>query len=52
MGHTLQGQDAAIITGTLGAIWGAMYLVRGGALAGVVSHALFNSSEVLRVFLK
>ena len=52
MGHTLQGNDAAIITGTLGAIWGAMYLMRGSALAGVVSHALFNSSEVLRAFLK
>ena len=33
MGHTLQGLDAAIITGTLGAIWGAMYLTRGSALA-------------------
>ena len=52
MGHTLQGNDAAIITGALGAIWGAMYLMRGSALAGVVSHALFNSSEVLRAFLK
>jgi membrane protease YdiL (CAAX protease family) len=51
MGHTLQGHDAAIITGILGAIWGAMYLMRGSALAGVVSHALFNSSEVLRAFL-
>jgi len=51
MGHTLQGNDAAIITGALGAIWGAMYLMRGSALAGVVSHALFNSSEVLRAFL-
>jgi membrane protease YdiL (CAAX protease family) len=52
MGHTLQGLDAAIVTGTLGAIWGAMYLARGGALAGMVSHALFNSGEVLRVLLK
>ncbi len=52
MGHTLQGFDAAIVTGTLGAIWGAMYLTRGSALAAMVSHALFNSSEVLRVFLK
>ena len=51
MGHTLQGQDAAIITGALGAIWGAMYLMRGSALAGMVSHALFNSAEVLRAFL-
>lgn len=51
MGHTLQGLDAAIITGTLGALWGVMYLVRGSAVASIVSHSLFNSSELLRVFL-
>jgi membrane protease YdiL (CAAX protease family) len=52
MGHTLQGLDAAVITGTLGAIWGAMYLIRGSALASMVSHSLFNSGELLRVFLR
>ena len=52
MGHTLQGYDAAIITGTLGAIWGAMYLTRGSALASVVSHSLFNSAEVIRILLR
>ena len=52
MGHTLQGLDAAIITGTLGAIWGAMYLTRRSALAGIVSHSLFNSGELLRAVLK
>ena len=52
MGHTLQGLDAAVITGTLGAIWGAMYLTRGSALGPVVSHSLFNSAELLRVFLR
>jgi len=52
MGHTLQGYDAAIVTGTLGAIWGAMYLTRRGALAGMVSHSLFNSAELLRVILR
>jgi membrane protease YdiL (CAAX protease family) len=51
MGHTLQGLDAAVITGTLGALWGFMYLARGGALASMVSHSLFNSAELLRVFL-
>jgi membrane protease YdiL (CAAX protease family) len=50
LGHTLQGFDAAIITGTLGAIWGFMYLTRGGALASIVSHSLFNSGELLRAF--
>jgi membrane protease YdiL (CAAX protease family) len=52
MGHTLQGLDAAIITGTLGAIWGTMYLTRRSALAGMVSHSLFNSGELLRAILK
>ena len=52
MGHTLQGMDAALITGTLGAFWGFLYLTRGGALAGIVSHSLFNSGELLRIFLK
>lgn len=52
MGHTLQGLDAAVITGTLGAIWGAMYLTRGSALASMVSHSLFNSGELLRIFLR
>ena len=52
MGHTLQGNDAAIITGTLGAIWGAMYLTRRSALASIVSHSLFNSGELLRIFLR
>jgi len=52
LGHTLQGLDAAVITGTLGAIWGAIYLTRGSALASVISHSLFNSGELLRVFLR
>jgi membrane protease YdiL (CAAX protease family) len=52
LGHTMQGYDAAIMTGTLGAIWGAMYLTRGGALAAMVSHSLFNSGELLRIALR
>jgi membrane protease YdiL (CAAX protease family) len=52
LGHTLQGFDAAIATGALGATWGAMYLTRGSALASMVSHSLFNSGELLRAFLR
>lgn len=52
LGHTLQGFDAAIITGALGASWGVMYLTRRSALAPMVSHSLFNSGELLRVFLR
>ena len=52
LGHTLQGYDAALVTGMLGAIWGAMYLTRGSALASVVSHSLFNSGELIRAVLQ
>jgi membrane protease YdiL (CAAX protease family) len=52
IGHTLQGFDAAVVTGTLGAIWGALYLARGSALASVVSHSLFNSGELIRAVLQ
>jgi membrane protease YdiL (CAAX protease family) len=52
LGHTLQGRDAAVITGALGAAWGVMYLTRRSALASMVSHSLFNSGELLRAFLR
>lgn len=52
LGHTLQGRDAAIITGALGALWGVMYLVRRSAVGPIVSHSLFNSFELLRVFFR
>jgi len=52
MGHTLQGLDAAIVTGTLGAVWGALYLRRGSALASMVSHSVFNTAQVLQAFLR
>ena len=51
MGHTLQGLDAAVITGALGATWGLIYLTRGSALASIVSHSLFNTGELFRAFL-
>ncbi|MFA5911752.1 MAG: type II CAAX endopeptidase family protein [Vicinamibacterales bacterium] len=52
LGHTLQGWDAAILTGALGAAWGAIYLTRGSAVASIVSHSLFNCGELLRAFLR
>lgn len=52
LGHTLQGLDAAIITGSLGAIWGVLYIRRRSAVAPIVSHSLFNSAELLRVFFR
>jgi len=50
MGHTLQGLDAAIITGSLGALWGVIYVLRRSAVAPMVSHSLFNSTELIRAF--
>lgn len=52
LGHTLQGWDAAILTGALGATWGLIYLTRGSAIAPIVSHSLFNTGELLRAFLR
>jgi len=52
MGHTLQGIDAAVITGVLGAVWGGLYLIRGGALASVVSHSVFNTVQLVAAFLR
>ena len=52
MGHTLQGYDAALITGALGALWGAMFLTRGSALAPLVSHSLFNAGQLVLVLLR
>jgi membrane protease YdiL (CAAX protease family) len=48
-GHFLQGWDAMIATGTLGLFWTLLYLQRRSSIAPVVSHAGFNSLEVLRV---
>ena len=47
LGHQIQGWDAAIVTGLLGAFWGALYLVRGSAVAAMISHAGFNLVEIL-----
>lgn len=52
LGHTLQGWDAAILTGALGATWGAMYLARRSTVSTIVSHSLFNSGELLRAFFR
>ena len=46
-GHLVQGRDAAIATGTLGALWAVVYLARGSVLAPMVSHAGFDLIEIL-----
>ena len=42
VGHIIQGFDAAIATGVLGAFWGVVYLRRRSVIAPVVSHSGFN----------
>ena len=49
LGHAVQGWDAVITTGLLGAFWALLYLRRRSAVAPLVSHAGFNAVEVLRV---
>lgn len=49
LGHFIQGRDAAIATGLLGAIWAIVYLRRRSCVAAVVSHVGFNSLGVLRL---
>ncbi len=46
LGHLTQGFDAALITGTLGLMWGLLYLARRSMIAPAVSHALFNLIEI------
>jgi membrane protease YdiL (CAAX protease family) len=49
MGHVVQGWDAVITTGTLGAFWAVLYVRRRSVIAPMVSHAGFNTIEVVRV---
>jgi len=49
LGHLMQGRDAAVTTGVLGAFWAIVYLRRRSSIAPMVSHAGFNALEVLRV---
>jgi uncharacterized protein len=49
-GHLLQGVDAAIATGLLGAFWGVVYLRRRSVAAPMVSHAGFDLLQILQAF--
>ncbi len=46
LGHLTQGFDAALITGTLGLLWGLLYLARRSIIAPAISHSLFNLIEI------
>ena len=48
-GHLqVQGYDAAIATGVLGAFWGIVYLRRRSVVAPMISHSGFNLFELLQ----
>ena len=46
LGHAIQGWDTVIVTGALGVLWGTLYLLRGSAVAAMVSHAGFNLTQI------
>jgi membrane protease YdiL (CAAX protease family) len=50
-GHYVQGWDAAIATALLGFTWGLLYLKRRSIVAPVVSHAGYNSLQILQVMV-
>jgi membrane protease YdiL (CAAX protease family) len=47
LGHGIQGWDASILTGLLGAFWGVIYLQRRSVVSTVTSHAVFNAAQVI-----
>lgn len=50
-GHLLQGADAAIATGMLGAFWGVVYLRRRSAVAPMVAHSGFNLLQLAQFLI-
>jgi membrane protease YdiL (CAAX protease family) len=48
-GHRMQGADAAITTGLLGAFWAIVYLRRRSVMAPVVSHSGFNLLQLVQL---
>jgi len=48
LGHLLQGADAALATGLLGALWGIVYLRRRSVVAPMLSHAGFDLVQVVQ----
>ena len=47
-GHLIQGYDAGIVTGVIGAFWGIVYLRRRSVVAPMVSHAGFDLLQILQ----
>jgi membrane protease YdiL (CAAX protease family) len=51
VGHLLQGVDAALATGLMGAFWGVVYLRRRSCVAPMVSHGGFDLLQVAQFFM-
>ncbi len=51
LGHTMQGWDAVVATGMLGALWSLIYIRRRSSIAPIVSHAGFNAVELVLALL-
>lgn len=51
LGHGLQGYDATIATGLLGAYWAVVYLRRRSVVAPVVSHSGFNLLQLAQLLV-
>ncbi len=47
LGHLVQGWDAAIMVGSLGALWGFVYLRRRSIVAPAVCHGAFDAIQVI-----
>jgi len=47
--HGIQGWDAMIVTGCLGAFWASMYLSRRSTIGPISSHALFDTLQIVRL---
>lgn len=48
LGHFEQGWDATVVTGSLGIMWGLVYLRRRSIVGPMVSHAGFNLAQVAK----
>lgn len=49
--HMVQGKDAAIAAGALGLVWAIVFVQRRSTIAPIVSHAGFDSLQILGVAL-
>jgi membrane protease YdiL (CAAX protease family) len=50
LGHFIQGVDASLATGLLGAFWAIVYLRRRSVVAPMVSHAGFDLLQITQFF--